>query len=97
MGVCSLPIEEMKVVSRSMLELLQQKEVAETVLMYDGETTVGKLLVQYGEANNCNHVGEVLRMFAKSDKLVGCLLTTEALDRLVELNLNEEFQVQSDS
>ena len=85
-GVCSLEIEEMKVVSRNLLELLQHQEIAESVL--NCEATVGKLLELYERPNNCNHVGEVLRVYCKSPQLVGCLLTMPALQRLAQLNLH---------
>jgi hypothetical protein len=90
-------MEEMKILSKNLLELFFTNAVCEAVLLHDGVATVDNLLTQYESARSSKHVGDFLRVFCRSEQLVGCLLRLEVFERLFEQNLNSEFQVQSDS
>ena len=90
-------IEEMKVLSKNLLELFQSVSLCDAVLSFDGINTTDTLLAQYAEPRSCKNVGDFLRLYCKSGALAGFLLRMEVFEQLIAYNLHSEFQVQSDS
>ena len=81
-----------------MTELYNQyREVLDETLDYNKVETVNALVEMYNQPGMSAFAGNILRIYARSSKLVGAFENMEVLQKLTTLITNADFSIQSDS
>lgn len=86
--------EDRKHIQRFIGDLdLQFREVMEETLEAHKEEVVGSLIHKYDSPGLSPFVGNILRLYSKSNKLVGAFLKMEILQKLANYVLNPDFNI----
>jgi hypothetical protein len=75
----------------------QFKEVIEDALEHRKVEVVSALINKYEIQGMSTFIGQILRLYTKSNKLIDAFLSLDVLGRLVKLITNPDFNIQSDA
>lgn len=98
MNINIFEFEDRKHLMQFIVELYTQfKEVIEDTLDHKKGEVVSTLVGKYEMQGMSTFIGQILRLYTKSNKLIDAYLNLEILGKLTQLITNPDFNVQSDA
>lgn len=98
MNINVLEFEARKHVQVFISELYNQfTEVIEDTLDYNKNDVVAALVSKYDMPGMSTFIGNLLRLYTKSNKLIEAFMNMDILGKLAKLITNPDFNIQSDS